>query len=178
MSIPLPTFRYHPDPIATGAFVSSGQACLCCGESRGFIYKWNPYSRHRDLAESICPWCIHSGQASRELGATFADEHPLVVAGLAASIVDEVVNRTPGYETWQGDSWVCHCNDACAFLGDAKKADLKKFSNEEAEVVQGEAWSQTNIDELLEYYEPKGSPAFYRFRCLHCEKVLYAVDCD
>jgi len=178
MSISLPTFRYHPDPIATGAVVASEATCRCCGESRGFVYKENPYSRHRDLGESICPWCIHNGQASRQFDASFADEHPLVVAGLDPSIVDEVTRRTPGYETWQGDWWVCHCNDACAFLGDATKADLKKFSSEEAEVVQGETWSQTDIDELLADYEPKGSPAFYRFRCLHCGKILYAVDRD
>jgi len=174
----LPAFRYHPDPVGTGSIVPSERACACCGQSRGYVYKRSPYSRHRDLEGAICPWCIQSGRASEKFEALFADDHYLLVAGLDSAIVDEVTKRTPGYETWQGESWLAHCNDACAFLGDATKNDLRNFAAEHAQVALGEAWSQDAIDRLLEYYQPKGSPAFYRFRCLHCGQVLYAVDCD
>jgi len=34
----LPTFRYHPDPLASGSIAASDAACACCNQHRGFIY--------------------------------------------------------------------------------------------------------------------------------------------
>ncbi|MCP4306259.1 MAG: CbrC family protein [bacterium] len=35
----LPSFRYHPDPIATGSIRPSDEAvCRRCSRNRGFIY--------------------------------------------------------------------------------------------------------------------------------------------
>lgn len=33
----LPHFRYHPDPLATGAIEASDTPCVCCGIRQGFI---------------------------------------------------------------------------------------------------------------------------------------------
>jgi uncharacterized protein CbrC (UPF0167 family) len=130
------------------------------------------------LAESICPWCIHEGRAHQTLDVSFADTWALEKAGIDQSITREISERTPGYETWQGEKWVSHCGDACAFLGDATKDDLRAFQVENAQVFDDTGWDKDEIEKLLEYYEPKGSPAFYRFKCLHCGQILYAVDCD
>jgi uncharacterized protein CbrC (UPF0167 family) len=156
------------------------------------VYKLNPYggrparrrrwwrSRppHRDLAESICPWCISDGTAHEALGVLFADDFALTKAGVSEDIIREVVERTPGYETWQGEIWLSHCDDACAFLGNASRSDLERFEAEAAQVVDSGDWDAEGIRELLKYYEPKGSPSLYRFRCVHCGQILYAVDCD
>jgi hypothetical protein len=34
----LPTFRYHPDPIATGSIIASDETCLCCEQERGYKF--------------------------------------------------------------------------------------------------------------------------------------------
>jgi Uncharacterised protein family (UPF0167) len=34
----LPVFRYHPDPVATGAIVAGSEPCVCCGRRTGRIY--------------------------------------------------------------------------------------------------------------------------------------------
>ena len=45
----LPSFRYHPDPIAdpiaTGSVVPSDTVCRCCGQACGYIYKGSVYCR-------------------------------------------------------------------------------------------------------------------------------------
>ncbi len=56
----LPAFKYHPDPIATGAIVIDPDApCLSCNCNRGYVYDGPVYSEKFDyLAHNICPWCI------------------------------------------------------------------------------------------------------------------------
>ena len=52
----LPTFKYHPDPMATGSVVESGTKCVCCEQARGFIYI-GPVFAIMDYNECICP-CV------------------------------------------------------------------------------------------------------------------------
>lgn len=37
-SEPLPLFRYHADPVATGSVAVSDNECVCCEQARGYIY--------------------------------------------------------------------------------------------------------------------------------------------
>jgi len=60
---PLPSFKYHQDPIATGSVRASDTRCLACGQVRGFIYTGPVYDTD-DLEKAICPWCIADGSAS------------------------------------------------------------------------------------------------------------------
>ena len=39
----LPTFKYHPDPIASGSVEPSETECVCCGKARGYVYTANAY---------------------------------------------------------------------------------------------------------------------------------------
>ena len=47
----LPTFRYHPDPLETGAFEESadGVACDCCGKTTHIFYT-GPFYAVEDLS--------------------------------------------------------------------------------------------------------------------------------
>src|SRR5580698_1256897 len=47
MSEKLPSFRYHPDPLATGAVKPSDVVCSCCQRNRGFIYTGPVYGKSR-----------------------------------------------------------------------------------------------------------------------------------
>ena len=61
----LPTFRYHPDPMDTGAFEESeeGVLCDCCGKTTHIFYT-GPFYAEEDI-EYLCPECISSGEAAR-----------------------------------------------------------------------------------------------------------------
>lgn len=119
MNPPLPHFRYHPEPLASGSIEASAATCQCCGKARGYVYTGSPYSRHELPPGSLCPWCIADGSAAARYEASFSDDYPLLDAGVAANIVTEVCERTPGYASWQQERWLVCCEDACAFRGDA-----------------------------------------------------------
>lgn len=71
----------------------------------------------------------------------FCDDYPLTEAGIDSAIVDEVTQRTPGFETWQQEVWLTHCNDACAYLVDATKADLIGVTQGKGQIVDGPHWA-------------------------------------
>lgn len=177
MKSELPPFTYHPDPVNTGAIRESDSQCICCGIVRGYIYTASVYSRRSDLQDQICPWCIASGLAAEKFDATFSDSAPLFQAGVPRSIIDVVTKKTPGYESWQQETWLAHCGDACEFHGDATAADLESISLKvKAEFLKDFFLSEEKWITIKQHYIPKGDPAVYKFVCRHCESVLLGMD--
>jgi uncharacterized protein CbrC (UPF0167 family) len=100
----LPTFKYHPDPVASGIFVPSETSCVRCGENRGWVYT-GPVYAIEDYESCICPWCIADGTAHEQLDATFTDEDGIGGEGAWDSVPPDVIEavacRTPGFSGWQ-----------------------------------------------------------------------------
>lgn len=178
MSTPLPIFRYHPDPLASGVIEPSTTICSCCGEQRGFIYVGPVYGEH-DLHDSLCPWCIADGSAAQKFDAGFADGHPLVKAKIAPQIIEEVSQRTPSFNSWQQEQWYAHCNDACAYRGDASIEDVANASESTKQAWREEfGLSEEDWELATRNYHPRGPQSFYKFVCLHCGAVLLGWDCS
>jgi uncharacterized protein CbrC (UPF0167 family) len=175
----LPVFRYHPEPLVTGSVKRKLGRCVCCERSVEFLYVASVYTRHQDIRERICPWCIADGGAHTKFDATFSDSHPLIVAGLPDKVVREVTTRTPGYVSWQQETWMSHCGDACAFLGDAKVETLRTLLPQQ----RGAIFAEPTVDDaewrrFLSSYTPGSDPAIYHFRCLACRADLFNMDCS
>ncbi len=172
----LPTFRYHPDPMATGNIRESDEPCECCGQVRGYIYTASIYAE--DDVETVCPWCIASGEAARKFDALLSDDYSLKQAGISEAVAKEVTQRTPGYISWQQEEWQTHCNDVCEFHGDASLQELSALSGShlsnflDHQMLQVETWQS-----ILKQYQPGGNPAVYKFLCRHCKTVIYTMDC-
>jgi uncharacterized protein CbrC (UPF0167 family) len=174
----LPEFRYHPDPLATGSIKASDTTCVCCEQARGYIYTASTYSED-NLEESLCPWCIADGTAAAKFDVTFSDAGPLLEEDISEAIVDEVTKRTPGFTSWQQELWLCCCDDACEFHGDATRAELKALKGDALEEIMEQLDSdKEEWKEFLKVYEPGGSPAVYHFVCRHCRQHRYGVDFD
>lgn len=176
MSQTLPQFRYHPDPLATGAVQASSKKCVCCRSERGYIYTGPVYALE-NLREMLCPWCIADGSAAARLGASFADAHPLVQAGVPDGVVEEINLRTPGYISWQQEVWLSHCGDGCEFHGDATETDIIEASAE----TKLQWKTEYELDEsdwqlATDGYQPAGHSAFYKFQCRHCHMILLGWD--
>lgn len=166
----LPAFKYHPDPLATGSIVPSTTECGSCGRVRGYAYSTSPH---------VCPWCIADGSACAKLDAEFVDPSPLLAAGVPDSVIEEVSLRTPGYASWQQEDWLVCCDDACEFHGDAPGEELRALDAPGlARLAADSGFRPADLPEILARYEPKGSPAFYKFVCRHCRSVRYGGDCD
>ena len=151
----LPKFKYHPDPVGTGAFIE-GEAmiCPCCGKESTVYYATIPYSREN--VENLCPVCISNGEAAKKY--------------------DELFHRTHGYLSWQGEYWLSCCNDYCAYLGSVGTKELNEMGI--ADEVFKEYNKRNEFDDIEEYLVKDGSVCGYLFRCLHCEKHHLWVDAD
>ena len=168
----LPTFKYHPNPLATGSVEPSENKCVVCGQARGFIYKGQPYAEE-ELADAICPWCIADGGAHEKFNAEFVDAGGVGGYGTWESVADEIVEevayRTPGFIGWQQEKWFTHCADAGEFLGLAGKKELMALGPEAIQAIKEEIGFEG--DEWNEYFESldkEGEPTAYMFRCRKC----------
>lgn len=113
----LPFFRYHPNPLETGAFEQSeeGVICDCCGKVTHIYYE-APFYAVDDI-DYLCPACIASGKAAEKFDGSFQDDYSVDDGVEDAEKLDELVHRTPGYCGWQQEYWRAHCVDFCAYLG-------------------------------------------------------------
>lgn len=176
----LPTFVYHPDPLATGSIKPSGDACECCGQARGYEYTGPAYSVQE--LEVICPWCIADGSAHAKFSVEFTDRDGVGDSGCWGTVPDEVADtiaaRTPGFTGWQQERWWVCCKDAAVFLGPAGKKELDFLGGEAVEAIradcklEGESW-----ENYFNALDREHGPTAYVFRCRHCRKVGGYSDC-
>jgi len=180
---PLPSFKYHPDPLATGSIERSDAQCVCCGRPRGYIYAGPVYAID-DYDKRICPWCIADGSAHERLDASFQDE-ALVGGGgrwdeVPQDVVAEVVYRTPGFSGWQQEQWWTHCGDAAQFLGRAGHDELAAAGpqavaavRDSAGLAEGKKWQW-----FFKALDKDSSPTAYLFKCSKCGIYGGYQDCD
>jgi len=177
----LPTFRYHPDPLATGSLRPDDDTpCLGCNRIRGYIYT-GPVSTEKPfiLEDHLYPWCIADGTAAKRFGATFCDTGML--DDIPAPARDEVEERTPGYTAWQQETWLGCCGDAAAFMGMAGAKELRERFPEAIGAVKRVLrddfdLSGKELQEFLDSLSTESDATAYIFRCLHCGKYLAEVD--
>lgn len=169
----IPTFKYHPDPLATGIFceLEEPAVCPCCGEETSVVYEGPFYSAEE--VENLCPACIASGAAAKKFDGEFQDSDSTDEVDDPAKL-DELVHRTPGYYGWQQEYWRAHCDDFCAFLGSVGYTELEQLGVLDEVLEDLDGWYKENISLLTR----DGSVTGYLFRCLHCGKHLLHIDCD
>jgi uncharacterized protein len=182
MPTPFPHFRYHPDPIGNGLITVSATVCVCCNRARGYIYR-GPVYAVQELNEQLCPWCIASGAAATKFGATFTDEESLLANGdLGPGTVEEITKRTPGYIGWQQETWLTHCNDACAYDGFPTNAELDGDLSEAVATlvddlgISSRDWQMMRKAYVPGVFQPQGHVGLYKFICLRCGTVVLASD--
>jgi uncharacterized protein CbrC (UPF0167 family) len=181
---PLPNFRYHPDPLATGSVVASAAACLCCGRERGYLYAGPVYAED-ELGEAFCPWCIADGAAAARFDAEFTDAAGIGDGGrwgvVSEATVEEIARRTPGFTGWQQERWWAHCGDAAAFLGRAGRRELEGRWAAAVPALRAEAAleaDESGWSDYLAALDAEAAPTAYVFRCLHCGQLGGYSDTD
>jgi len=180
VALRLPTFRYHPDPVATGSIEPSDEECEACGQARGYKYAGTPYCE--DEVEVVCPWCIADGTAARKFHAEFTDRADIGGYGdwdhVSGDVAAEVAERTPGFSGWQQERWWTCCGDAAAYLGPAGKKELLDYGTQAVEAIKAEAgYEGEDWDFYFNGMHKDHGPTAYVFRCLHCSKLGGYSDC-
>lgn len=175
----LPQFKYHPDPIDTGAFEEavSPVICDCCKGSTSIYYAAPFYSKEK--IKCLCPNCIADGRAAEQFNGEFSDYYMMDSVDNSEKR-DELLHRTPGYCGWQQGYWRAHCDDYCAYLGCVGYLELEQMGIVK-EVLDDSIWNEQgwdNPEEMLHDVVNGGNIQGYLFKCLHCGKHLLWVDCD
>ncbi len=173
----LPFFKYHPDPLGTGAFsqplFGDDEVCECCGKVAKIYYEGPCYCEEEVYI--LCPECIASGEAAKKFDAMFQDSGSTDDVS-DKSKLDELVHRTPGYRGWQQEYWRAHCDDFCAYLGPVGVKELKQYGIYEE--VLADPTLTDHEREMISYTSNNGSVQGYLFKCLHCGTHLVHYDCD
>ncbi|WP_369309784.1 PF03691 family colicin E2 tolerance protein CbrC [Providencia rettgeri] len=186
----LPTFRYHPNPVNTGAFLTDKTVtCDCCGQLTGIYYE-SPFYSVKNI-DAICPWCISDGAASQKFAGEFQD--PASVEGVDCEYdedgefshsinpyptekFDELIKRTPGYQGWQQEMWLAHCQEPCEFIGYVCWDDIKDRLDEFISLEDDIADYGFSTEKLELNLDGDGAAQGYLFRCLHCKKLRLHID--
>ncbi|MCD6638647.1 MAG: CbrC family protein [Nocardioides sp.] len=181
VNTPVPSFRYHPDPVATGSATESDEPCDVCGEPAGHKYLPAIIGRQVDV---LCLRCIADGTASTQLAhpdgepAEFTDGWG-APEGVPSAVVQEVARRTPGFMGWQQERWLYHCADAAAFLGRVGWDDVKDLPDAleslRADLAQLGVDAR-EADRQIAWMNRDGDLTGYLFRCLHCGTHLVYSD--
>lgn len=178
-TLPLPAFRYHPDPLASGSVTASARKCKCCKRARGFIYT-GPVYAEKDLDEALCPWCIADGSAAEKFEATFVDSEAFVDDASEAA-VKEITERTLGFSAWQSEQWPSCCGEPAAFVTPAGIAEIRaRFYQLEGSlmmhIVHELGISGGAARQFLESLRRDQSPTVFVFKCHHCDTQPFYVD--
>ena len=169
---PLPAFRYHPDPLATGSIIPSPAACRRCGQARGYIYT-GPVYAIEELEDAFCPWCIADGSAAGQFDAEFVDPEAIGGYGtwdpVSGEVTEEVSRRTPGFNGWQQERWWTHCGDAAEFLGVAGHSELESRWPAAIPAIRVESELEgADWDDYFRSLDRDQGPTAYIFRCRGC----------
>lgn len=182
-----PVFKYHPDPVGTRTFVSSDAECQVCNQKTGYVYEGPVYfddCRDDENGLSICPWCIASGKAHEALQVEFSD---LALIGsdfdpegkVSQEAKDEILERTPGFITWQDQVWLSHCKDACQYLGRAGGPEIRSQHPEViTQIEEDYCPDNLEIEEYLDDIDKEGSPVALIFQCRHCGHKQCHLEAD
>lgn len=167
----LPKFKYHPNVYESGVVTFQKGVCQCCGKEVE-AYVSSMYCIE-DIS-CLCLNCVADGTAAEKFDGEFIQDVEKRVSDDAKT--DELLHRTPGYISWQGEYWLTCCDDYCQFIGDVGTKELEEMGI--ADEVFAEYYQKSSFDHAREYLQKAGSPAGYLFRCSHCGKYHLWVDCD
>lgn len=178
MSAQLPTFRFHPDPIASGSVVISEKACSVCEKVRGYIYTGPTYCEE-EIEEAICPWCLADGSAHTALDAVF---HDVTFAdATTADEMAEIEERTPGFATFNPIQWPSCCDLPMAYIEPAGVSEIRaRYYTLEGllmtTIVHEMGISGGAAHAFLNALRRDTSPCVHVFHCLTCDTVLGRID--
>ncbi|MCM0001260.1 MAG: CbrC family protein [Erythrobacter sp.] len=178
----MPAFTYFTPAALDAVVKASDEVCDCCGQRRGHLYTGPFYTTAREV--ELCPHCIADGSAAAKYQGSFNDiivtfDGQVIDAEAARapqSVIDELLHRTPGYQSWQGNRWAFHCGDGGIFQGDATDEAISNASNEAKDHFD-HINGRPSFDELFGA-DPRHRPSTYHFKCRQCAMDLFLWDMD
>lgn len=166
-----PVFDYYPDPILHDSIIESDLACECCGQSRSYLSSLI-YSEYK--VKRVCPWCIYDGSAAKRFDGHFNSIFNNIsdMNWISDKVYQTITLRTPGFHSWQEQSWLSHCQDGCEYHGVASTTDFEKITPEELDYTL--MLNEINKGDW-QYFHPDN---FHKFICKKCKISIFSFDPD
>lgn len=169
----LPTFRYHPNLYEGEDVVYGAGVCQCCGKAV------DTYVRHlycEEAVDCICLDCVQSGRAVEKFGGEFIQNVEKIVDDPERT--EELLHRTPGYTSYQGEYWLTCCEDYCAYLGRIGTDELDALGITQEVCEEYEHREDCLSGSVRDLLMKEGPVTGYLFRCLHCGHYHLWVDVE
>ncbi|MBE1555656.1 CbrC family protein [Sporosarcina limicola] len=165
-------FKYSPNIREIDVLEEGESICECCGNT---VILYYPTMYCVEDINCLCLSCIASGAAAAKFDGDFMQDVEMDKVSNPEKH-KELLERTPGYVSWQGEYWLACCDDFCAYLGDIGTAELEEMGI--ADEVLAEYEERGEYTDIREHLVKLGSLAGYLFQCLHCQKYHLWVDAD
>jgi uncharacterized protein len=133
MSDDKPFFRFHPGAYERGSFVASDEPCDVCERPSVWLYDSLVYVAGD--APSVCARCIADGRLAAFLDGAFSLHDADFGDDADEALAEEVMQRTPGFATFNAFEWPVLDAKPLAFFGHAEE-DLVWTTPEAAEAVR------------------------------------------
>ncbi len=165
-------FKYHPNVWKLGIFKHSRSKknpplCACCTKPTEYYLN---YIYATEEVSCICPSCISTGAAAEKFNGGFVSKSEYKKIE-KEEYAEELLYRTPGYESQQGEHWLACCGDYCAFVNYVTTKDLDEME------IGEEAFSRGS-ESFRNCLTRRGRNRGYLFQCLHCGAYHVWVEVD
>ena len=182
-----PIFNYFANPVRTKSVIKNSTPCECCGESKEYSYIAGMECEDIDLEiRNLCLDCIASGAAANKFNGVFTPYSSIANRKADKNITEEIMYRTPSFNTWQDKEWLSHCKTPCIYIGQVYIGDLLKigiYKQVRTELAKtfyylNMPMTVAQIDDLLINMVEDSSLEGHLFKCTQCGRYKIHVDLD
>lgn len=115
MSDDQPHFRFNPDAYEQGrSFERSSGVCDVC--SRPCVWKYTS-TVYATKKPTVCARCMANGELGKFLGDEYFSLHDIMISGAEPNLAKEVLQRTPGFDSYNAFVWPVLDAKHLAFVG-------------------------------------------------------------
>ena len=165
-----PVFRYQPNIYESSNVIYQKAICQCCHNE---VDAYIDAMYCEDDVSCICLDCVASGDAAKVFDGEFIQDVEKRVSDPLKT--EELLLRTPGYESWQGEYWLTCCDDYCAYIGSVGTEELEAMGIAD-EVFTDYESREFYYKDSRKYLVKDGSFCGYLFQCLHCGAYHLWID--
>lgn len=165
-----PAFRFFPGAYAIGDVLErTDDPCGVCGKPSVWSYTGTVYAEGDQ--PDVCARCIHDGKLAAYFDGKGFQLHDAEIDGASDALAAEVLERTPGFATFNAFDWPVIDGQPLAFIGHGDVDAVWDDPAARAAIVA--AW-KTEYEEDLD--EP--SPYALVFRTLDGKQFRVVFDFD
>ena len=115
-----PFFRFHPGAYERGSFIASERTCQVC--RRASVWRYNASVHVAGDPPIVCARCVADGRLSAFCSGRHVMHDADFTEDIADVLAEEVMQRTPGFSTFNAFEWPASRGKPMAYIGHGDEA--------------------------------------------------------